>query len=103
MGMTLFFQKSFCVSTVFAWILLWPAATAVAAPPPGYYDSANGLSGAALKTALYDIIKNHTVLPYSSSSQTDTADALKVLDEDPGNSSNVLLHYKATSVPKSSF
>lgn len=28
--------------------------------PPGYYDNAQGLSGAPLKTALYNIIKGHT-------------------------------------------
>ncbi len=34
--------------------------------PAGYYDSANGLSGLALKTALHNIIKNHTVISYSN-------------------------------------
>jgi endonuclease I len=32
--------------------------------PPGYYNSASGLSGAALKTALYNIITNHTSITY---------------------------------------
>ncbi|NVO18467.1 MAG: endonuclease [Bacteroidetes bacterium] len=32
--------------------------------PPGYYDPAAGLSNAALKTALYNIIKDHTVKSY---------------------------------------
>lgn len=32
--------------------------------PPGYYDSAAGLSGLALKTALYNIIKGHTSVSY---------------------------------------
>jgi len=32
--------------------------------PAGYYNSANGLTGAPLKTALYNIIKNHTALSY---------------------------------------
>lgn len=33
--------------------------------PPGYYDSADGLQGFPLKTALYDIIKNHTARSYT--------------------------------------
>lgn len=34
--------------------------------PPGYYDSAAGLSGVPLKTALHNIIKNHTEIPYDN-------------------------------------
>jgi endonuclease I len=34
--------------------------------PEGYYNSAAGLSGSALKTALYYIIDNHTVLTYDN-------------------------------------
>lgn len=33
-----------------------------AQPPTGYYNNAAGLSGASLKTALYNIVKNHTVV-----------------------------------------
>lgn len=33
--------------------------------PPGYYNSANGLSGDSLKTALYNIINDHTVISYT--------------------------------------
>jgi endonuclease I len=33
--------------------------------PPGYYDSAAGLTGTALKTALHNIIKNHTSISYA--------------------------------------
>jgi endonuclease I len=33
--------------------------------PNGYYDKAQGLSGATLKTALYNIIKGHTVQSYT--------------------------------------
>lgn len=40
-------------------------ATAAAQPPPGYYDAAAGLSGPALKAALYGIISPHTVQQYS--------------------------------------
>lgn len=34
--------------------------------PQGYYDSTKGKSSYELKTALYNIIKNHRVLPYDS-------------------------------------
>lgn len=34
--------------------------------PPGYYDPADGLYGTQLKTALYNIIKNHTIVSYNS-------------------------------------
>lgn len=34
--------------------------------PAGYYDPASGLSGFPLKTALYNIIKNHTSISYSN-------------------------------------
>jgi len=62
------------------------------APPPNYYDSAIGTTGAALKSALHEIIKGHTALPYTAAT-TDTWDALKVLDENTANSADVLLIY----------
>lgn len=34
--------------------------------PSGYYNSAAGLSGSSLKTALYNIVKNHTVVSYTN-------------------------------------
>ena len=34
--------------------------------PAGYYNTANGLSGTTLKTALYNIIKNHTEVSYNN-------------------------------------
>ncbi len=34
--------------------------------PSGYYNNANGLSGLQLKTALYNIIKNHTSISYTN-------------------------------------
>jgi endonuclease I len=68
----------------------------------GYYDSAAGLTSTNLRSALHAIIRNHTVIPYSSSS-FDTSDALKVLDEDPSNKKNVVLLYARRSEPKSNF
>ncbi len=40
-------------------------AFSIAQAPAGYYDEADGLSGEQLKTALRNIIDNHTVLSYS--------------------------------------
>jgi endonuclease I len=37
-----------------------------AQPPSGYYNTATGKSGAQLKTALYNIIKDHTALSYTA-------------------------------------
>ena len=66
--------------------------------PAGYYDGTAGLSGDNLKTALHQIIDDHNTLSY-----TQVENALKVLEEDPNNSNNVILLYKQTSVLKSSF
>ena len=69
-------------------------------PPASYYSSTSGLTGTALKSALNQIIRSHTVIPYTAST-TDVWDSLKVLDEDPGNPSNVILVYSGASWPKS--
>ncbi len=76
--------------------------TASATPPAGYYDSALGKTGMVLKNALHDIIDDHNVIPYSSSS-LDTQDALEVLDQDPVNSNNVILIYSRRSEPKATW
>ena len=62
-----------------------------AAEPPGYYATAAGKTGPTLRDALHQIIAGHTVLPYSSSTKTDTVDALKVLDEAPFDTNNVFV------------
>jgi len=64
--------------------------------PAGYYDSAQGLTGAQLKAALNDIIDGHHEFSYSQ-----VWDQLKYTDEDPNNSNNVLLLYTGWSYPKS--
>ena len=74
----------------------------LAAPQAGYYASAEGKSGAQLRSALRVILTNAAVIPYSSSG-LDTSDALKVLDEDPANTNNVILVYARRSEPKSTF
>jgi endonuclease I len=68
--------------------------------PAGYYDSAEGLDDEQLKTALYNIIKGHTVFPYTSD-DTDVWDILKQTDKDPNNSANVILLYTGWSVDAS--
>lgn len=82
---TLFFILCSCVGVL-------------ASPPPGYYDSAAGRSGEALRQALNAIIRNHTVMSYAN-----TEAALKVLDEDPADTNNVYLLYAERSEPKSTF
>lgn len=92
--------KLFAVS-LFGVLVMALAATA--APPPGYYTTADGKAAAALRSALHVITHNHGVIPYSSSTKFDTSDALKVLDQDPANTNNVWLLYAQRSEPKSSF
>ncbi len=69
-----------------------------------YYQPATGKTGSELKTALHNIIKGHTELPYSTKSASDTYnvwEALEETDEDPSNSDNVILIYTGRSIPKS--
>lgn len=67
-----------------------------APPSDEYYETANGLQGAALKAELNEIIDNHRQLSYSQ-----VWDALKITDEDPNNPNNVLLLYSGESRSKS--
>ncbi len=64
--------------------------------PSGYYDDASGKSGSDLKSALHDIVSDHTKYPYTSGS-TDVWDILKASDEDPDDSNNVILLYTGRS------
>jgi len=67
--------------------------------PPGYYEDAAGLKGEALKTALHNIINNHTEYSYN-----DLRDfILRETDEDPDNSNNVILLYTGRSQDKDTF
>ena len=67
--------------------------------PTSYYQQANGLSGEGLKEALYQIISNHIVYPYTSSS-IDTWDILQQSDQDPLNHNNMILVYTGRSQDK---
>lgn len=62
-----------------------------------YYATASGKTGIALKSALHEIISDHKVLSYDQ-----VWEALKITDEDPNNSNNVLLFYSGISRSKSS-
>lgn len=63
-----------------------------------YYSTANGLSGTALKTALHDIIDDHTELEYGT-----IKTVIRQADEDPNNSNNVILMYTGNSIGKWDF
>ncbi len=78
-------------------VVLLTSSVLMAQVPQGYYDSATGLSGDALKSALNSIIKGHTEYPYSSTA-TDVWDILKEADRDPNNPNNVLCIYSKFSV-----
>ena len=66
--------------------------------PVGYYDSANGLSGELLKSALNEIIDGHTEYSYEA-----VKDALRITDEDTLNSDNVICFYSGWSYGKYDF
>lgn len=73
--------------------------TTTTTPPSSceaYYTTACGKSGATLKSALNTIISKQTKLNYDQ-----VWDALKVTDQDPKNSSNVILLYSGISRAKS--
>ena len=68
-----------------------------------YYQNAAGKTGGELKTALHSIIRNHTELPYTTKDagdQYNVWEALKITDEDPNNTDNVLLIYTGRSEAK---
>jgi endonuclease I len=76
-----------------------PAATTTAAVTTyddAYYANAIGKSGAALKSSLHTIISSQTKISYDA-----VWNALKVTDQDPKNSSNVILLYSGISRSKS--
>jgi len=75
-------------------LVLFITVNLLAQIPAGYYDSATG-TGVTLKTSLHNIIKTNSQLSYSQ-----VWEALKYTDEDPNNSSNVILLYTGWSYPK---
>lgn len=80
-------------------LLLFISLRITAQIPAGYYDDADGLEGTALRSALHNIIDNHTEYSYD-----DLRDfILRESDEDPNNSNNVILLYTGRSQAKSTF
>ncbi len=63
--------------------------------PSGYYNTAEGKTGSALKAALHNIIKGHVTYSYSN-----LWDILSQTDEDPNNHNNVILIYSGISRSK---
>ncbi|MFJ9536341.1 endonuclease I family protein [Streptomyces sp. NPDC101225] len=61
-----------------------------------YYKNAIGKTGASLKSSLHTIISSQTKISYSA-----VWNALKVTDQDPNNSNNVILLYSGVSRAKS--
>jgi endonuclease I len=92
-------------SSVFHGVLLAALAIVVlpepgrADPPPGYYDTVDATSGAAMRATLHEIIDDHTRFPYTSSS-TDTWDILELAQEDPDNPNNIIDVYRNRSYAK---
>ncbi|WP_338061082.1 endonuclease [Lentzea albidocapillata] len=84
-------------TTAFAFAGTTPPPTTTAPPSNclAYYAAACGKSGAALKSALNGIIRSQTRLTYAQ-----VWEALKVTDQDPDNSANVILLYSGTSRSK---
>src|SRR3546814_8042983 len=54
----------------------------------GYYDGIVASSAGALRSALHNLIDDHTKIPYTAST-TDTWDALKLADQDPLDSGRI--------------
>ncbi|MFE2430160.1 endonuclease I family protein [Streptomyces sp. NPDC059373] len=61
-----------------------------------YYKNAVGKTGTSLKSSLHTIISSQTKISYDA-----VWNALKVTDQDPNNSNNVILLYSGTSRAKS--
>ena len=57
-----------------------------------YYGQVESFSGELLHLGLYEVIRNHTVVSYSS-----VWEHLREVDEDPSNNSNVILFYMQRS------
>ncbi|MER6181494.1 endonuclease [Streptomyces sp. NPDC001652] len=73
-----------------------PAAATTTAYDATYYKNAVGKTGTSLKSSLHTIISSQSKISYSA-----VWDALKLTDQDPNNTSNVLLLYSGASRSKS--
>ncbi|MFF0778618.1 endonuclease I family protein [Streptomyces sp. NPDC003720] len=73
-----------------------PASATTTSYDSTYYRNAVGKTGASLKSSLHTIISSQSKISYSA-----VWDALKVTDQDPNNSNNVILLYSGVSRAKS--
>lgn len=73
--------------------------SALAQPPPGYYEAVDSTSSASLRATLHPVIDDHTRFPYTSSS-TDTWDILELAHQDLGDTGRILDVYKNASYAK---
>ncbi|MFJ5633653.1 endonuclease I family protein [Streptomyces goshikiensis] len=71
------------------------AASTATSAVDAYYTGTEGKTGAALKSALHNIIKNQSTVTYDG-----VWNALKVTDQDPANPNNVILVYSGRSQSK---
>lgn len=67
--------------------------------PPGYYDTVDTSTPAALRATLHDVIDDHVRYPYTSTA-TDTWDILEDADEDPNDPGRILDVYRNASFAK---
>lgn len=65
-----------------------------------YYKNIDGIDSRDLKDELHDLIDGNKVLGYSYGTSVTVWDALERTDEDPKNSSNIILLYTGRSIPK---
>ena len=84
---------SVAVAFCAAMVVVPSAMSAPAGVPLGYYDAAEGKTGADLHAALHDIISTGDHLTYD-----EVWDALKVTDEDPTNPANVMMIYSGATM-----
>ncbi|MBI4649028.1 MAG: endonuclease [Bacteroidia bacterium] len=82
---------------LFLFILI-PAFLVNAQIPSGYYDGTQGLTSGQLKSTLHNIIKGHTELEYDA-----LKELIKLTDQDPNNSDNIILIYTGRSQAKNTF
>ena len=71
--------------------------SALADPPPGYYDSVDISTPMTLRLTHHEVIDDHQRFPYSSGG-TDTWDILEAADEDPTDPGRIVDVYRNQSI-----
>jgi endonuclease I len=78
-------------------LIAWPLPSRGDAPV-GYYNAAENQQGTALRQVLHGLVDQHAALTYLA-----TREALKLTDESPANTAQVLLIYSQRSEDKTNF